>query len=90
LIEVQTLGTPIVAIRVCGKPEVVVDGESGLLVDPRDSSQLVSAITKLLEDQGAHERFVQQGLRSAQRFRRDATFGQVLAALERAAAPVRR
>jgi glycosyltransferase involved in cell wall biosynthesis len=90
LIEVQTLGTPIVASRVCGNPEVVVDGESGLLVDPRDSSQLVSAITKLLEDQGAHERFVQQGLRSAQRFRRDATFGQVLAALERAAAPVRR
>jgi glycosyltransferase involved in cell wall biosynthesis len=90
LIEVQTLGTPIVASRVCGNPEVVVDGESGLLVDPRDSSQLVGAISRLLEDRGARERFVQQGLRSAQRFRRDATFGQVLAALEREAAPVRR
>ena len=90
LIEVQTLGTPIVASRVCGNPEVVVDGESGLLVDPRDSSQLVSAISKLLEDRGAHERFVKQGLRSAQRFGRDATFAQVLAALERTAAPVSR
>jgi glycosyltransferase involved in cell wall biosynthesis len=90
LIEVQTLGTPIVASRVCGNPEVVADGEAGLLVDPRDSGSLVHAIAKLLEDKDSRERFVRQGLRSALRFQRDATFTAVLAALERAAGSIRR
>jgi len=89
LIEVQTLGTPIVASRVCGNPEVVVDGESGLLVDPRDATQLVRAISKLLEDSAARDRFVRRGVDLAQRFLRDTTFQKVLAALERAAASVR-
>jgi len=89
LIEVQTLGTPIVASRVCGNPEVVVDGESGFLVDPRDPGSLVHAIAKLLEDKDSRERFVRQGLRSAQRFQRDATFTAVLAALERSARSIR-
>jgi glycosyltransferase involved in cell wall biosynthesis len=90
LIEVQTLGTPIVASRVCGNPEVVADGETGLLVDPRDTESLVRAIAKLLEDKASRERFVDAGRRSSQRFQRDATFAKVLAALGRAAGPVRR
>jgi glycosyltransferase involved in cell wall biosynthesis len=40
LLEVQSLGTPIVASRVCGNPEVVEDERTGLLVDPQDPREL--------------------------------------------------
>lgn len=85
LLEVQALGTPIVASRVCGNPEVVVDGESGLLVDPRDSSELAGAVRKLLEDSDLRHRCVQDGLAQRPRFLREATFSEVEAELTRAA-----
>ncbi len=89
LIEVQTLGTPIVASRVCGNPEVVEDGKSGFLVDPRDLDGLVRAISTLLEDRALRERFAREGQATARRFLRDATFPSVLAALEQAAVGIR-
>ena len=85
LIEVQTLGTPIVASNVCGNPEVVAHGETGFLVDPRKPAELVGALTKLLADAPLRERFRTEGLRHARRFHRDATFPKVEAALQRAA-----
>lgn len=85
LIEVQTLGTPIVASNVCGNPEVVEHGVTGFLVDPRDPSGLTEALSKLLGDAGLRERFRTAGLQHARRFRRDATFPKVEEALQRAA-----
>lgn len=90
LLEVQALGTPIVASRVCGNPEVVVDGESGLLVDPRDSGELAGAVRKLLDDSDLRHRCVQAGLAQRPRFLREATFAEVEAELSRAAAGRRR
>jgi glycosyltransferase involved in cell wall biosynthesis len=86
LIEVQSLGTPIVASRACGNPEVVVDGETGLLVDPRNSYELLAALTRLLGDPALRARFAASGLRMSARFRRETTFPKVEAALARAAA----
>jgi len=88
LIEVQTLGTAIVASNVCGNPEVVEHGENGFLVDPRSSTELVGAISRLLEDGDLRGRFQAAGLRHARRFRREATFPKVEAALQRAAGAV--
>jgi glycosyltransferase involved in cell wall biosynthesis len=43
-------GLPIVATRVAGIPEVVDDGRTGLLVEPRDSDALGVALARLLRD----------------------------------------
>jgi glycosyltransferase involved in cell wall biosynthesis len=85
LLEVQALGTPIVASRVCGNPEVVEHGVDGLLVDPHDVSELARAVQRLLEDPGLAARFVEAGLARRDRFSREATFAEVEAALMRAA-----
>lgn len=88
LLEVKALGTPIVASRVCGNPEVVEHGVDGLLVDPRDDAELARAIRSLLEDPALAARFVQAGLERCGRFSRVATFAEVEAALLRAAGAV--
>jgi len=84
LIEVQSLGTPIVASKVCGNPEVVSHGETGFLVDPRKTEELTDALSRLLSDQELRARFRAAGLASGQRFRRDVVFPKVEAALRRA------
>ena len=53
LLDAMACARPIVASRVGGIPEVVVDGETGLLVPPRDPDSLAEAIVKLLEDRAA-------------------------------------
>ncbi len=50
LLEAMALGTPCVSTGVTGIPEVVRDGETGLLVDEHDPSTLAVAIERLLQD----------------------------------------
>ena len=48
--EAQAMGIPVVATRVGGISEAVVDGVTGLLVPPRDEAALAQAILRLMED----------------------------------------
>jgi glycosyltransferase involved in cell wall biosynthesis len=50
LLEAMAFGKPVVATRVGGNPEVVVDGETGFLVPPRDEAAFAAAITALAEN----------------------------------------
>jgi glycosyltransferase involved in cell wall biosynthesis len=50
VIEAQAAGVPVVATPVGGIPENVRDGETGLLVPPRDPVALAGAINELLDD----------------------------------------
>jgi glycosyltransferase involved in cell wall biosynthesis len=85
LLEVMALGTPIVASRVCGNPEVIEDGVNGLLVDPRDGEELRRAVLRLLDDRGMQARFRAAGLARGDRFSREATFCEVERTLAAAA-----
>jgi glycosyltransferase involved in cell wall biosynthesis len=55
VIEAQAAGVPVVATPVGGIRETVVDGETGLLVPPRDPPALAAAIRRLLDDRPAAE-----------------------------------
>jgi glycosyltransferase involved in cell wall biosynthesis len=50
LLEAMARGLPVVATRVGGNPEVVVDGETGYLVASRDPSQLAARLVQLVEN----------------------------------------
>jgi len=50
LLEAMDAGLPVVATRVIGSDEVVVHGQTGLLVRPRDPSALEQALALLLAD----------------------------------------
>lgn len=51
VIEAMAAGLPVVATRVGGIPEVVRDGETGLLVDPGNPRRFAEALTELLLDE---------------------------------------
>jgi glycosyltransferase involved in cell wall biosynthesis len=57
LIESFARGRGAVASRVGGIPDVVRDGEEGLLVEPGDHEQLARALVRVLSDRGLAERF---------------------------------
>jgi len=50
LLEAMALGTPCVSTNVTGIPEVVRDGETGLLVPQNDAAALAAGLERLLED----------------------------------------
>jgi glycosyltransferase involved in cell wall biosynthesis len=50
VVEAMACGLPVVATRVGGMVETVVDGETGLLVEPEQPAALADAIVSLLQD----------------------------------------
>jgi len=50
VIEAMACARPVVGTSVAGTPEAVVDGETGLIVPPRDSDALAQAVLKLVSN----------------------------------------
>jgi glycosyltransferase involved in cell wall biosynthesis len=50
LLEAMAAGLPVIVSRVGGLPEVVTDGDNGLLIPPRDAGALAAALERLLTD----------------------------------------
>jgi len=50
LLEAMAAGKPVVATKVGGIPEIVVHGETGILIPPRNPHALAIAIVDLLQD----------------------------------------
>jgi L-malate glycosyltransferase len=87
LLDAMACERPIVASRVGGIPEVVVDGATGLLVPPRDPDSLAEAIVRLLEDRALAARLAGAGLaRVRERFTVDRMVDETLDVYRRALA----
>ena len=67
-LEAMACETPVVATRVGGIKEVVVHGETGLLVPPGDPVKLGRAIAKLIENPALSARMGKAGRRRVSRF----------------------
>jgi len=57
LLDAMAMGQATVATRAGGIPEVIVDGQTGILVQTRDAHALASAIVRLLEEPDRRTRF---------------------------------
>jgi glycosyltransferase involved in cell wall biosynthesis len=60
-IESQAAGRPVVATDVDGTPEVVVHGQTGLIVPPGDAAALTAAVCRLLGDPDERARLARAG-----------------------------
>ena len=80
VLEAMALGRPVVATAVGGTPELVADGETGLLVPPRDVPALAAALQRVLDDASLRRRLGDEGRRRvAERFSAEAMTRDVLA-----------
>lgn len=52
ILETSAAGKPIVATNCGGNPEAIVDGDTGILVPPKDAKALAEAILYLLQNRG--------------------------------------
>jgi len=51
VVEAMASGKPVVATRVGGIPEVVLDNDTGLLVEPMNIDSLAQSVISLLKDE---------------------------------------
>jgi starch synthase len=65
VLEAMVAGLPVVSTRVGGIPEMVLDGETGLLVGD-DDEELAGAITRLLDDPAMRAEMGRAGRRRAE------------------------
>ena len=79
LMELMAAGKPIVATAVGGVPDLVVEGETGLLVPPGEPAALAEAFGGLVEDRALATRMGEAG---RERQRRDFTFAETVRRVE--------
>jgi glycosyltransferase involved in cell wall biosynthesis len=72
VMEAQAAGLPVVATAVGGIPELVVEGETGLLVPPDDPAAFAGAIRALALDADLRGLFARQSREGSARFRVEA------------------
>jgi glycosyltransferase involved in cell wall biosynthesis len=78
--EAMAAGLPVVACRAAAVPEVVLDGETGLLVSPRSPGELARAMETLLADEGLRKDMGEAGQRRVRALDLKVVAGQFLEA----------
>jgi glycosyltransferase involved in cell wall biosynthesis len=61
ILEAMAAAVPVVATRVGENPHIIVDGETGLLVDAKDVEGMTAALTHLIQDEPYRLRLGQAG-----------------------------
>jgi colanic acid/amylovoran biosynthesis glycosyltransferase len=66
IMEAMATGLPVVSTRIGGIPEMVIENETGFLVQPDDAEALAGAIEKVTNDRPLGQRLGQAGYKRAQ------------------------
>jgi glycosyltransferase involved in cell wall biosynthesis len=88
ILETLAAGRPVVASRIGGITDMVIDGTNGLLVTPGNRVELGGALQRLIDDAGLRERLAAQAAGSTDEFRAARVVPRILGAYERASSPV--
>jgi len=74
VVEALAVGTPVLATSVGGVPEIVRDGENGLLVPRNDPAAFAAAVRRFLDDPALQERLRAGAASSVERLRPDVVY----------------
>jgi glycosyltransferase involved in cell wall biosynthesis len=84
VVEALAVGCPVIATAVGGVPEIVRDGENGLLVPPNDADALAEAINRFFADGELRRRLTEAAPRSVAAYTEEAVFTRIEEELMRA------
>ncbi len=87
VIEALAVGSPVIATSVGGVPEVVHDGENGILVEPGDPQALAEAIARFFSDADLRSRLAAAAAASVSGYSEDAVFARIEDVLRQASEP---
>ncbi len=80
VLEAMAQAVPVVVTKVGGTPEIVADGENGLIIEPGDSDQLFHALSRLLSDETERTRIGAAGQQTVrERFDIETTVDRTIA-----------
>jgi glycosyltransferase involved in cell wall biosynthesis len=85
VLEAMASGRPVVATTTGGIPDLIADGENGLLVPPDDEHRLTEAMARLLDDADLRARLAAGTAERVQRFTASAVAEQLEAVYTRVA-----
>lgn len=85
VVEALAVGTPVLATSVGGVPEIVRDGENGLLVPPGDPAAFAAAVRRFLGDPALQERLRAGAAASVERLAPDSVYERLEALLAQVA-----
>jgi glycosyltransferase involved in cell wall biosynthesis len=77
VIEAMAAGKPVIASKIGGLADIVVDGETGLLVEAGDALALRRAIECLLGDEGLRQRMGEAGRLRVEQYRAGVVVAQI-------------
>ena len=85
VVEALAVGTPVIATAVGGVPELVRDGENGLLVPVGDRDALAAAVRRVIGEPGLRERLTAAAAPSVDHLRPDVLYSRLEAIFREAA-----
>ena len=82
LLEVMDVGIPLITTKIGGNPEIIKDGENGLLVGYNDEKGLEKSITKLLSDKKYANKLAEEAKKKVKEFSEERMIKETINALE--------
>lgn len=67
-VEAMAAGAPVVATNTGGTTEIIIDGESGILIPPKDPVRLAQAVIRILTDNELVDKLKTGGMNRAKKF----------------------
>ena len=83
VLEAMAAGVPVVGSRHGGMPDLVVDGKTGLLVDPGNARALRAALQRIIDDEPQRVRMARAAARRAPQFKAASVVPRIEAIYER-------
>ncbi len=82
ILNAMSVGIPVITTPVGGNPELIKDGENGLLVAYNDQAAWTGAIEKLLADEPLQEKFSVNGQQFVEKFKWSGLIGKTVGLLK--------
>lgn len=82
ILEAMAAGTPVITTKVGGNPEIITDGQNGILVEYNNKDQLKDAILKLHNDDNLRQKFINNSKEVLKKFTFEAMITKTIKVLK--------
>lgn len=78
ILEAMAMGAPVITTNVCGNPELVDDGISGILVGFNDKKAIKNSILKLLKDEKLSQKLTSAAFQKSKQFSKERMINETI------------